>query len=862
MKQNLNDNNLLVALKNSSNFLNELRVNQLSPKQYYELYISIFDSLEYLCNHLAGSYNIKKKKNKDTSFLSDLYELVQYSGNIVPRLYMMIAVGTTFISTGDAPTEAIMKDMIEMCRGVQNPIRGLFLRYYLSQKIKDLLPISNEHEFNNTVEFLINNFIEMNKLWVRLQHQGHSSERELRYKERKELKILVGSNLVRLSQIIDDYNDDHYSSSKFYMKKIFPIITEQIIQCRDPLAQSYLIDVIIQIFPVNFHFKTLNELLNKVILNLNPMLNKSELINTLIDRFINYNDDEINLNDFKQPEDFEILKKSLFDNFWQFYLSLVDQNLPINEHSNILVNYLKLSINFDKDNYENLNKIYQFLSEFNFDTNEGENAENVHEKEEIWLNLLIIPIRNFESIINLLNLPFFSEIFNKLTNKSYQKTICLEILNKLLDTENIIVTSTDDIDIIFKYLLILIKESTEINTSTKLGITKSFKINDNKTLTNDFLTNQNKICKILSKLNHKSTDFSQKVSDLIYIKKKYLNKNISSIIFTYPTLIQLILNNLRFLGVLNKSDVKLVNQFKGLSMILDELYEYHGDYYSDLIVSLYLNLAIVCDAINLSTLTFEIFNKIFIIFEEKLIFGQGSPLNLLNINNNPHDSLNYNSIQYQTIVTVVNKLYFVRNLTKDDYQSLITKVTLYGSKLLKKQDQCRGVFNCSHLFWWTEPSPYQVEEEVETEVKETETSEDPEKAEESEKPGSEKPEESEKEPYLFKDDKRVLECLQKSLRIADSCIDPYLSNQLFIEILNKCLVFEIYGNEMITASYINRLIELIKTNLDNLVDTNNLKDNDDKEFKLYVEIKSFFNRTLTFIEQQKEDEERFLDIET
>ena len=41
----------------------------------------------------------------------------------------------------------------------------------------------------------------MNKLWVRMQHQGHTKERERREKERLELRILVGTNLVRLSQL-------------------------------------------------------------------------------------------------------------------------------------------------------------------------------------------------------------------------------------------------------------------------------------------------------------------------------------------------------------------------------------------------------------------------------------------------------------------------------------------------------------------------------------------------------------------------------------------------------------------------------------------------------------------------------------
>lgn len=45
------------------------------------------------------------------------------------------------------------------------------------------------------------NFAEMNKLWVRMQHQGHSRDREKKERERMELRILVGTNLVRLSQL-------------------------------------------------------------------------------------------------------------------------------------------------------------------------------------------------------------------------------------------------------------------------------------------------------------------------------------------------------------------------------------------------------------------------------------------------------------------------------------------------------------------------------------------------------------------------------------------------------------------------------------------------------------------------------------
>ena len=53
----------------------------------------------------------------------------------------------------------------------------------------------------DSIDFILLNFAEMNKLWVRMQHQGHTRDREKREQERRELRILVGTNLVRLSQL-------------------------------------------------------------------------------------------------------------------------------------------------------------------------------------------------------------------------------------------------------------------------------------------------------------------------------------------------------------------------------------------------------------------------------------------------------------------------------------------------------------------------------------------------------------------------------------------------------------------------------------------------------------------------------------
>lgn len=71
-------------------------------------------------------------------------DVPRYAGNIVPRLYLMITVGSVYMSIPDAPVKEIMKDMLEMSRGVQHPTRGLFLRHYLSGQTRDFLPVGDD----------------------------------------------------------------------------------------------------------------------------------------------------------------------------------------------------------------------------------------------------------------------------------------------------------------------------------------------------------------------------------------------------------------------------------------------------------------------------------------------------------------------------------------------------------------------------------------------------------------------------------------------------------------------------------------------------------------------------------------------
>ena len=258
----------------SSTLVSELRTSSLGPKQYYELYMSVFDALRYLSVHL--------RENHPVNHLADLYELVQYAGNIIPRLYLMMTVGTAYMSIEDAPVKELMKDMMDMSRGVQHPIRGLFLRYYLSGQARDFLPTGEgdgpEGNIGDSINFVLTNFVEMNKLWVRLQHQGHSRERESRLRERKELQLLVGSNIERLSQLVD---------LETYKSGILGPLLEQVVQCRDVLAQEYLLEIITKVFPDEYHLNTLDQFLGAVS-RLNPHVNVKGIVIGLMDRLSEY----------------------------------------------------------------------------------------------------------------------------------------------------------------------------------------------------------------------------------------------------------------------------------------------------------------------------------------------------------------------------------------------------------------------------------------------------------------------------------------------------------------------------------------------------------------------------------------------
>ena len=352
MKRAIEENNLRDSLKNASAMLGELRTRQLSPKRYYDLWHNIAFELEFLREFFVN------KEEKHGRSAMELYELVQHAGNVLPRLYLLVCVGCVYVESREGKAKDVLRDLVEMAKGCQHPVHGLFLRAYLAQTVKGrgLLPdTGNELEksgggtVEDSIEFTLSNFTEMNKLWVRMQRfnrqqqqqqqsgsgggsgtatpggaagggtgggegEGHGNnseaygsgsghgyeqhqqfatsrgiidstqlERDRREKERLELRDIVGKNLTVLSQL-EGVDIETYSEN------VLPRVLEQIVNCRDDVAQPYLMIALAQAFPSEYHLATCDDFLSAVC-SLKPTVQMSAIFTSLSERLSSYLDE-------------------------------------------------------------------------------------------------------------------------------------------------------------------------------------------------------------------------------------------------------------------------------------------------------------------------------------------------------------------------------------------------------------------------------------------------------------------------------------------------------------------------------------------------------------------------------------------
>ncbi|MBW0509769.1 hypothetical protein O181_049484 [Austropuccinia psidii MF-1] len=856
MKRSLDSDQLMDALKSASTMLAELRTSSLSPKQYYELYIAVFDALRHLSAYLYEAHVSGKHH------LADLYELVQYAGNIVPRLYLMITVGTVYMSIPDAPVKEIMKDMMEMTRGVQHPTRGLFLRHYLSGMTRDHLPIGSHPgpcgNLHDSLGFVLTNFIEMNKLWVRLQHQGLSRDRDKREMERKELRILVGTNLVRLSQL-DGVDLD------MYQRIILPAVLEQVVNCKDAIAQEYLMEVVIQVFTDDFHLRTLGPFLSATA-QLHSKVNIKQIVIALIDRLaayaareaenespeetrrqeeeaarrlaakikaqkekrwqnmqreeahakaqqtakfanpdwgqaeeqaafkdVNGNSSLITPPQSDQEPDSNVqstdssqlpepgpsapanqpVKKfrgipenvPLFEVFWHQVVQLIRarNDLAIQDVTALLVSLTNLALSCYPDRLEYVDQVLGFAKA---KVQEHADSPDLHHPTSIQnlLALLLAPINSYLTVLTLLALPNFQELLLVQPFLS-RRAIGHSVIASILKNETRIADPVDCKGVLdMCHVLVRDQRDAGVGMPTQMGHRQVIGSRTTQQTYDleEMAEEQGWLARMVHLLHNDDLDVHAK---LLQEARKAFSEGGDRIRWTYPPLAICALKLAQRYNYrqhyIPDWDIKITSLFKWIHQVLSVLYNRVES--SEICLRLYLQALQVADGAGLEELAYEFAVQAFTIYEE---------------------SISESRAQLQAIVLIIGALQCSRVFGADNYDTLITKAALHGAKLLKKSHQATAVALASHLWWQTEKVSIEFE--------------------------------SGNDRELLRDGKRVLECLQKSLRIATSSIDELTSVQLYCDALDQYIYYFERHNEAVSTKHLNSLIELITSNLDSI----------------------------------------------
>jgi vacuolar protein sorting-associated protein 35 len=732
----------------------------------------------------------------------------------------------------EAPAKDVLHDLVEMVKGIQHPLRGLFLRNYLSEMTKDKLPdVGNKYEgsggsVTDSVEFVLENFKEMNKLWVRMQPpKGARRDKDQRERERMDLRLLVGKNLAQLGQL------DGVTES-VYVDVVLPAIIDQIVSCGDRIAQQYLMECVVQVFPDEYHLRTLDQLLStcsKLVVDVSI----KPIVTSLLVRLTNYAAQQ------PLPDVFG----TLFDGM-QALVRERDQ-MALEDALELLVALMALSLKCYPGESDNIDRLLQFANTVLDRATDGGAQKCTNRKQVRQISrLIMLPLETYGDIIRVLGLPNYAPVLSYL-NYYTRKMIALDVAKNAIDSEAAI-EEPADVERLLRFIAPLVRDEPDQPADDQID-------------PEDFEHEQN----IVASLVHLFASASSDKLFVIYLtarklfaagdpKRTRIRHTIVPLVFRtlalaprmkHDTLDSKLVAAKRqaAAAALQKNSADddndnvavddgddmfdddaattesaveaagLVDQdeltkrpAKSSNVVAVEseaaklwakkgrkLFRFVHDTVAalvssmpDLALKLYLQAAQAASRCGFETIAYEFLTQAFVLYEGEIFESKD---------------------QFNTMNLIIGTLQTLRCFGADNYDTLITKAALLSSKLLAKADQCQSVLRCSHLFWTGTSALAAAGTTAAADGESLSPSSAGAGAASSSSTASQ-----------FQDGKRVLECLQRCLKIADQISDPANNVRLFIDILNEYLYYFSNGNSSITVKYLNSLIALINTNISGL----------------------------------------------
>ena len=779
----IDNNKLRHTLKYGKNMLDTLRTSKLTPSNYYHLYTTIFDEMQYI-------YNYFREEARRGRRMKDLYDVVQQCETIVSRLYLLICVASAYIETGQANATDIIFDLFNLMKGVQNPLRGLFCRFFFLKMIKDRLPDKgNEYEKpgaspDDSIKFILNNLDDMNRLWIRLNNIDDPEERIIREREREQLKYLVGENITRLSSL-------NAITPEIYRKKVLPRIIEILLDSKDAMSQQYLMECVIQAFPDEYNIEAMNTLL-ETSSKLESVVDIKTLFISLMEKLAKYVTnlkEEENIGGSSPTQIFNLLKGNI-DKIIRENQSLnIQDNLKLIELESAFLKFaIKCSPKKDRL-YTVNNTLGDCVALLNRNRGERLNPDGM----KLIGKLLSSPL---ESQLSIFDMPSFPELM-KYLNYSSRATLSLRIIDSLMGKNSEVeINSSSKMTTLVDFIRPLLEDSPDSGDFDQY----------------QFEYEQSVVCKVLYTIK---TNDPQNVYDILNVLKNAFVKGgkermkvtLPALVSTYLNLAYSISNSFAKNNNIEDNDERVVhNEFISkydlrnldtndlFNKFIRRVYTQINDTITllenenpELAFKLYLQLATQANNVKVDKITYE----------EVCYSSLSSAIQVFNSGKMNNDA------KVDLLNEMIGSVLNFNILGHDNFISITSNIVQAAQTLIKRGDQCIAILSCVHLFCNGENM----------------------------------------------DKNKVNDCLVKAKRFADFAMTNPQNAILFIYIINKYVYlidkFENIGFcDFIVVDTINDLIELVKNHIHSMKIEN-------KDAKFLPEIEEYYNNTLSLLRERK-----------
>ncbi|KAH9759181.1 vacuolar protein sorting-associated protein 35B [Citrus sinensis] len=490
-------------------------------------------------------------------------------------------------------------------------------------------------------------------------------------------------------------------------------------------------DCIIQVFPDEYHLQTLETLLGACP-QLQPTVDIKTVLSRLMDRLSNYAVSSADvLPEFLQVEAFAKLSNAIG--------KVIDAqvDMPIVGAISLYVSLLTFTLRVHPDR---LDYVDQVLGACVKKLSSAPKLEDSRATKQV-VALLSAPLDKYNDIVTALTLSNYPRVMDHLDDGT-NKVMAMVIIQSIMKNSTCISTA-EKVEVLFELIKGLIKD---LDGAAQDELDEE-----------DFKEEQNSVARLIHMLYNDDSEEMLKI--ICTVRKHIMTGGPKRLPFTVPPLV---FSALRLVRQLQNQDGDVAGEeepatpkkiFQLLNQTIETLLSVPSP---EMALRLYLQCAEAANDCDLEPVAYEFFTQAFMLYEEEIADSKA---------------------QVTAIHLIIGTLQRISVFGVENRDTLTHKATGYSARLLKKPDQCRAVYACSHLFWVDDQDG-------------------------------------------IKDGERVLLCLKRALRIANAA--QQMANVargssgpvvLFVEILNKYLYFFEKGNTQITASAIQSLIELITSEM-------------------------------------------------